>query len=103
TGRRRGGLLGAIDGVRRRADRALAAGLPPPLAALARGMVLGEDEALDDGMRSDFRASGLAHLVAASGANVALLGALVLGLCALVGVPLRARLVLTLVAVAGYV
>jgi competence protein ComEC len=103
TGRRRGGLLGAIDSVRRRADRALTTGLPPPLAALARGMVLGEDEALDDGMRADFRASGLAHLVAASGANVALLGALVLGLCALAGVPLRLRLALALVAIAGYV
>ncbi len=103
TGRRRGGLAGAIDAIRRRADRALSVGLPAPLAALGRGMVLGEDEALPDGMRDDFRASGLAHLVAASGTNVALLAALVLLLCAVVGVSLRARLVLALAAVAGYV
>ena len=45
-------------------------------AALLRGMVLGEDEALAGDMRDDFRAGGLAHLVAASGANVALLAAL---------------------------
>ena len=92
TGTRRAGVAGALDGVRRRADRALSTGVPPPLAALARGMVLGEDEALDEQMRDDFRASGLAHLVAASGANVALLAAMVIALCTAAGVALRLRL-----------
>ncbi len=103
TGRRRAGLAGALDGVRRRAERALAVGLPGRLAALARGMVLGEDQSLDDRMREQFRASGLAHLVAASGANVALLAAMVLGIGALLGAPLRARLALALAAVVAYV
>lgn len=73
TGRRRGGLAGVVDAVRRRAEAGLAAGLPPPQAALARGMVLGQDDALDDRTRDAFRASGLGHLLAASGQNVALL------------------------------
>lgn len=103
TGRRRGGLLGAIDRVRERAERALEHGLPPPLAGLARGMVLGEDDRLMPAMTADFRASGLAHLVAASGANVALLAALVLALGALAGVPRTPRLALALVLVAAYV
>ena len=103
TGARRGGLLGAVDRVRERAERALDRGLPPALAGLARGMVLGEDDRLTRQMTDDFRASGLAHLVAASGANVALLAALVLALGALAGIPRRPRLLLALVLVAGYV
>ena len=45
-----------------------------PKAALARGMVLGQDEAIDETVRDEFRASGLAHLLAVSGQNVMLLG-----------------------------
>ncbi|MDX6639065.1 MAG: competence protein ComEC, partial [Solirubrobacteraceae bacterium] len=103
TGVRRGGVLGAVDAVRRRAERALAGGLPPALSGLARGMVLGEDDQLTPGTTADFRASGLAHLVAASGSNVALLAAMVLALGALVGLPRTPRLGLALVLVAGYV
>ena len=51
-------------------------GLAPSDAALLRGMVLGQDEAIDPVTREDFRASGLAHLLAVSGQNVMLLVAL---------------------------
>ena len=78
TGRRRGGLPGALDRMRARAERAVSAGMPPRQAALLRGMVLGEDEAIDPVTRDDFRASGLAHLLAVSGQNVMLLAALAL-------------------------
>ena len=47
--------------------------------------MLGQDEALSDPMRDDFQATGLAHLVAASGQNVMLLCALVFGASALLG------------------
>lgn len=103
TGGHRGGLLGVLDGVRARTERALSAGVPAPQAALARGMVLGQDGALTDAVREDFRTTGLAHLVAASGANVLLLATLVLGLAALAGLGLTARLTLALVLVAAYV
>jgi competence protein ComEC len=39
TGGHRGGVAGTLDAMRRRAEGAVAAGLPPPEAALARGMV----------------------------------------------------------------
>src|SRR5947209_7768133 len=39
TRRRRGGLAGAVDAARRRAERALEPGLPRSQAVLARGMV----------------------------------------------------------------
>ena len=93
TGARRGGARRAsLDAVRRRAERALGARAPAPEAALLRGMVLGQDEALADDVRDDFQRAGLAHLLAASGQNVLLLAMLVLAACAVLGVPLRARL-----------
>jgi competence protein ComEC len=76
TGRRRGGVAGVIDRMRRHAERAVAAGLPSAEAALLRGMVLGQDEAISRAVRDDWRRSGLAHLLAVSGQNVMLLMAL---------------------------
>jgi competence protein ComEC len=103
TGRVRGGLTGALDGARERAARGLGAGLPAPEAALLRGMVLGQDEAIGDATETDFQRSGLAHLLAVSGQNVMLLCALVLALAGFAGVPLRVRLAAALVLVALYV
>jgi competence protein ComEC len=103
TGRRRAGALGVLDAVRSRTERALASGLPPPQGALARGMVLGQDGALTASVRDDFRTTGLAHLVAASGANVLLLATLVLAIAAAAGLGLSARLWLAIALVAAYV
>ena len=103
TGARRAGLMGALDAVRRRGEAGLERGLAAPEAALLRGMVLGEDERLTDEVRDEFQRSGLAHILAVSGANVMLLAALVLGTCALIGVPLRARLILAAGLIAIYV
>jgi competence protein ComEC len=100
TGRRRGGPAGLLDRMRRRAERAVAAGLPETEAALARGMVLGQDERIDESTRQDWRDSGLAHLLAVSGQNVMLLVALALPLLALAraGPGARAAALLGLVA-----
>ena len=103
TGRRRGGILGTLDGVRARTERALTSGLSPPRGALARGMVLGQDDALTEPVREDFRATGLAHLVAASGANVLLLATLVLAVGTAAGLGLTARLWFAIALVAAYV
>jgi competence protein ComEC len=103
TGRRRGGIAGAVDAIRRRAEAGLDGGLGPPEAALARGMVLGQDDRLSASARDDFQRSGLAHILAASGQNVMLLAALALPLLAWAGLGLRARLAGVLVLVAIYV
>jgi len=73
TARKRGGLPGIVDAVRARATVALSAHLPPAEAGLLRGMTLGDDSAMPTELRDAMRRSGLGHLVAASGANVALL------------------------------
>ena len=103
TGRRRGGPAGLVDRARERAQEGIAHGLPPPAAALARGMVLGQDELIDEATRDEFRASGLAHVLAVSGQNVMLLAALALPLLAAAGVGHRARLAGTVALIALYV
>lgn len=103
TGRRRGGLAGAVDRIRDAAQRGVTAGLPAAQAALARGMVLGDDSALDDDTREAFQASGLAHVLAASGQNVALLALLATALLRAAGTGLRVRLGGALGLVALYV
>jgi competence protein ComEC len=103
TGLVRGGVAGIVDGLRARAQAALDEGVPSQQAALLRGMALGDDAGLPDGVRDEFRASGLSHLVAASGQNVMLLAALVLALCAVAGLGLHARLALVLAMIAIYV
>ncbi|HEY7632489.1 MAG TPA: ComEC/Rec2 family competence protein [Thermoleophilaceae bacterium] len=60
--------------------------------ALSLGMVLGEDQRVSADVEDDFRRSGLAHLLAVSGQNVMLLGALALPLFVLLGLGPRARL-----------
>lgn len=90
----RKGVTGLVDSIRARAERALGFGIGPPEAALARGFVLGQDQAIGPEVRDRFRDSGLAHLLAVSGQNVMLL--LILGwvLLAAAGVPLRSRYLL---------
>jgi competence protein ComEC len=100
---RRGGVAGVVDSMRRRAERGITARLPADRGALARGMVLGEDGDVPETTRDDFRRSGLAHLLAASGQNVALLCALALPLLMLAGAPMRVRVAILLPLVAIYV
>jgi competence protein ComEC len=103
TGARRGGAAGLLDRMRARAQAAVAAGMAPEEAALLLGMVLGQDERIPAAVREDFRASGLAHLLAVSGQNVMLLAALALPLLMLAGVSLRWRLIALAALVALYV
>jgi competence protein ComEC len=92
-----------MGAIRERAEAALGRGMPEREAGLARGFVLGEDERIDDRTREDFRRSGLSHLLAVSGQNVALLALLAIPLMATLGIPLRARLVWVLGLIVVYV
>jgi competence protein ComEC len=68
---RRGGLGAVADRLRRGVARSLEAVPPGERRAVLAGVVLGEDEGLDQELRDQFRASGLYHLLAVSGQNVA--------------------------------
>ncbi len=86
-----------------RAEAALGRGMPAREEALARGFVLGQDDRVDPRTVEDFRRSGLSHLLAVSGQNVALLALLAMPLLGALGIPLRARLVWILALIAVYV
>ena len=88
--RMRAGLAGAV------------AGAPPDAAALVRGLTLGDDADSPAQLTDAMRASGLAHLVAVSGGNVAIVVGLVVGLTTALRFPLWSRVVLGLLALAYY-
>ena len=69
----RGGLQGWVDRLRVAARRHLRRGLAAPVREVLDGMVLGDDQGVDDGLIEDFRRSGLLHILAVSGENVVLL------------------------------
>ncbi len=83
---RRGGLGGLADHLRTRLARAISPGLTGERRAVLQGIVLGNDDALSDDLRRDFRAAGLYHLLAVSGQNVILVAGGVLLLAWLAGV-----------------
>ena len=100
---RRGGLAGFADRLRARISRSMAPGLRGERRAVLAGVVLGEDEGLSEDLRDDFRASGLFHLLAVSGQNVALVAGGALLLAWLVGVPRWLGELGALAAIGGYV
>jgi competence protein ComEC len=97
----RSGLAAAGDRLRGWLGRGLAGSGEG--RAVADGVLLGDDGGLSDTARNDFRASGLYHLLAVSGQNVAIVAGAALGLCWLLGLPRLAGHVLALVAIGAYV
>jgi competence protein ComEC len=90
----------ASNRVRATIERAGAA-MPQPYGALYRGLVIGDDRDQPPEMTERFRASGLSHLTAVSGQNVAF----VLAACAPLLVRLRPwpRLAVTVAVIAWFV
>lgn len=80
--------------------RGAALALPEREAGLLLGLVIGDTSAMDAEVEEDFRATGLGHLVAVSGSNVAMVLAPVWGLAVLFGARRGARVALGTAAVA---
>jgi competence protein ComEC len=86
-----------------RADlRAAVADLPAGPRALVPGLVVGDTSAIEPTATAEFKVAGLTHLTAVSGANVAILLAVVLLLAGRLGLPRRVRPTLGGVAVVGF-
>ena len=100
---RRGGLGGIADRLHAWLGSSLGRNLHGERRAVLEGVVLGEDGGLSENLRRDFRASGLYHLLAVSGQNVALVAAGALLLAWLAGIPRLAGEVAALAAMAAYV
>jgi competence protein ComEC len=86
------------DALRRGALRAL----PDREAALLLGLSIGDTELMDPEVDRDFRATGLGHLLAVSGSNVAMFLAPILAAAAALGAGLRGRFAVGLAAVAFF-
>lgn len=87
----RGGLTRALYGVDERGG------------SLVAGLAIGDESALPGELRDQMRLSGLAHLTAVSGGNVAIVLAMVILISMLAGVKLLGRVVLSLGALGFYV
>lgn len=83
--------------------RAATSHLPADEAALVRGMTTGDTAGMGERTEEIMRRAGISHLVAVSGANIALVLAAVLGPLLLLGVRRRPRLLAAATVVAGYV
>lgn len=99
---RRGGIGGVSDRLRAWLVGSSTPGLEGERRAVLVGVVLGADEGLSQSLRQSFRASGLYHLLAVSGQNVAFLAAGVLMFAWLVGIPRWLGEVGVLAVIAGY-
>jgi competence protein ComEC len=100
---RRGGLGGIADRVHHRLARSIAPGLTGERRAVLVGLVLGEEEGLSEELRDRFRASGLYHLLAVSGQNVAFVAGGVLLLAWLLGISRLVAEAAALSAIGAYV
>ncbi|WP_392542483.1 ComEC/Rec2 family competence protein [Oryzobacter telluris] len=76
---------------------------PEDARGLLPGLVIGDTSRTPEDLTEAMRATGMTHLTAVSGSNVAVVTGLVLGLCILVGIPRALRPVLAMVALAGFV
>lgn len=83
--------------IRDRGRAALAAALPEPQASLLTGILLGDDSGLPKATADAFRATGMTHIIAISGFNIALIIALLDRLAA----PLLPRRVAALAVMGG--
>ena len=105
---RRGGIGGVGDRLRAHVEATLARGTAGERRRLLAGIVLGEDSGIDSELSDAFKASGLRHLLAVSGQNVAIvafgvvMAARILGLGRLVGEALAIVVVLSYALAVGW-
>ena len=97
-----GRALAARHALRHQARQATSH-LPADEAALVRGMTTGDTRGMGEETEEIMRRAGISHLVAVSGANIALVLLAVLGPLLLIGVRRRPRLAIAAGVVAAYV
>jgi competence protein ComEC len=97
---RDGGAWALLERTRRAAGDALARALPEPAAGLAAGILVGLRDRVDRDLAAAFTATGLSHVVAISGWNIAIVAGLVGALLA--GRARRTRSGAILLAIVGY-
>ena len=100
---RRGGIGGLADRLRGHLAASVTTGLSGERRAVLVGVVLGEDEGLSPELQESFKISGLYHLLAVSGQNVAFIAGAALALAWLLGVQRLVAELAAIAAILGYV
>jgi len=95
-----GSPMAGLEQFRRATAAAISAALPEPQAGLASAMGIGLRDLVSREVATDFRLSGLSHVVAISGWHIAMLGAVVSGM--LGGLGRRPRTLIVLGAICLY-
>ncbi|MGH2783683.1 MAG: ComEC/Rec2 family competence protein, partial [Actinomycetota bacterium] len=85
--------LAVVARVGRTAVAKVAGRIPPREGGLLMGMTIGDTSKLDPGLEDAFRTTGLSHLMAVSGANVAMFLGAIAAVLKMVGVRRRATIV----------
>ena len=75
-----GDALALLESGRRWAGELIARALPEPEAGLASGILIGLRDLVDRDLAADFTTAGLSHVVAISGWNIAVVGAVIVGM-----------------------
>ncbi|MDO8308292.1 MAG: ComEC/Rec2 family competence protein [Actinomycetota bacterium] len=83
--------------------RAALDGADPDAGALVAGLAVGDESTQPPDLADAMRRSGLAHLTAVSGGNLAIVVTAAMAAAVVMGLPLLGRLMLVLCAVAGFV
>ncbi len=73
-------LLQAIYALKRRAQATINHLIPDPEAALLSGILLGNDNGIPPDLAADFRTTGMTHIIAISGFNIALIIVILVGI-----------------------
>jgi len=96
------GWQGVIESMRSGLVAAVAHN-PPDQAGLVPGLVVGDTSAMSAGLMADFKATGLTHLVAVSGANLAIMLTFLTALAKRVGVRGHGLTAVSVVGIAGFI
>lgn len=97
-----GGFTAAVEGLRWGLDEALSRAIPEPEAGLASGILIGLRERVSRQTADDFTITGLTHVVAISGWNIALVAGIATAMLRATGLGRRARSFIVIVAIVAY-
>ncbi|HSM34214.1 MAG TPA: ComEC/Rec2 family competence protein [Anaerolineae bacterium] len=96
------GFVAGIERVRWGIDSALSRAVPEPEAGLASGILIGLRERVSRAVADDFTTTGLTHVVAISGWNIALVAGIATALLRALGLSRRVRSAIVIVAIVAY-
>ena len=97
-----GGFAASVEGLRWGLDRTLSRAIPEPEAGLASGILIGLRERVSRETADDFTITGLTHVVAISGWNIALVAGIATALLRATGLGRRPRSTIVIVAIVAY-